>query len=78
LLRGVGVVYLYPYSIESAHCLDCLSYLVIAVLSPGLGYESLMKTVMTNKVQKILDRLKLSLRYPAKSAGLFRKDGVHL
>jgi N-acetylneuraminic acid mutarotase len=37
-----------------------------------------MKTVMTNKVRKILGRLKPGLRRPAKSTGLFRKDGVHL
>lgn len=42
------------------------------------AYESFMKTIMTNKVRKILGRLKLGLTLPAKSAGLFRKDGVHL
>jgi hypothetical protein len=32
---------------------------------------------MTNKIQKILGRLKLGLRRVAKLAGLFRKDGMH-
>jgi hypothetical protein len=50
----------------------------VAVLSLGSGDESFMKTIMTNKVRKILGRLKLGLTLPAKSAGLFRKDGVHL
>jgi len=35
-----------------------------------------MKKVMTNKIRKILGRLKLGLRRATKSAGLFRKDGV--
>jgi hypothetical protein len=39
--------------------------------------ESFMKTVMTNKVRKILGRLKPGMRRATKSAGLFRKDGVH-
>ena len=50
----------------------------VAVLSPKSGYELLMKTVMTNKVRKILGRLKPGLRLPAKSARLFRKEGVRL
>jgi len=36
-----------------------------------------MKKVMTNKIRKILGRLKLGLRHVAKLAELFRKDGVH-
>jgi hypothetical protein len=36
-----------------------------------------MKKVMTNKIRKILGRLKLGLKLTTKSAGLFRKDGVH-
>jgi hypothetical protein len=50
----------------------------VAVLSPGSAYCSFMKTVMTNKVRKILGRLKPGLRLSAKSAELFRKDGVQL
>jgi hypothetical protein len=41
LLYGVGVVYLYPYSIES-HPIGIKSYPTITVLSPGLGYGSIL------------------------------------
>ncbi len=50
----------------------------VAALSPGSRYCLFRKTVMADKVWKILDKLKSGLRRPPKSAGLYRKDGVHL
>ena len=41
LLCGVGVVYLYPYSLESTP-IGIKSYPVIALLSPGSGYADIL------------------------------------
>lgn len=60
-----------------SHLISIKSYPAITVLSPRSVYGSFMKKVMTNKIWKILGRLKLGLRRAAKLAGLFRKDGVH-
>jgi hypothetical protein len=50
-----------------------MSNQAVAVLTPGSGDESFMKTLMTNKVRKILDRLKQVSDVPQSPLGYLGK-----